>query len=186
MCARWQRTHNGRSPTQPTHVKPCFKLFACIKTIEQFCSVVMIHYPHFLDGWIRHRRMISWPGHIAHMGRWQLGSGCRIPEYCRGLPFPSPGDLPDSGIEPGSPALQADALPSEPPGKPPTFSKATQISVLPARPSPIISVILLLSWSQDITHRFQGFSFFKAVIASYEIHQLKPLLMKVSSCGFRR
>ena len=33
------------------------------------------------------------------------------------LPFPSPGDLPDPGIEPGSPTLQADALPSEPPGK---------------------------------------------------------------------
>ena len=30
------------------------------------------------------------------------------------LPFPSPGDLPDPGIEPGSPTLQADALPSEP------------------------------------------------------------------------
>ena len=34
------------------------------------------------------------------------------------LPFPSPEDLPDSGIEPRSPALQADALPSEPPEKP--------------------------------------------------------------------
>ena len=33
--------------------------------------------------------------------------------------FPSPGDLPDPGIKPGSPALQADVLPSEPPGKPP-------------------------------------------------------------------
>ena len=32
--------------------------------------------------------------------------------------FPSPGDLPDPGIKPGSPALQADSLPSEPPGKP--------------------------------------------------------------------
>ena len=31
---------------------------------------------------------------------------------------PSPGDLPNPGIEPGSPALQTDALPSEPPGKP--------------------------------------------------------------------
>ena len=39
-------------------------------------------------------------------------------EYWSGLPFPSPGDLPDPGIEPGSPALQADSLPSEPPGKP--------------------------------------------------------------------
>ena len=36
-------------------------------------------------------------------------------EYWSGLPFPSPGDLPDPGIEPGSPALRADALPSEPP-----------------------------------------------------------------------
>ena len=34
-----------------------------------------------------------------------------------GLPFPSPGDLPDPGIEPESPALQADSLLSEPPGK---------------------------------------------------------------------
>ena len=39
-------------------------------------------------------------------------------EYWSGLPFPSPGDLSNPGIEPGSPALQADALPSEPPGKP--------------------------------------------------------------------
>ena len=34
------------------------------------------------------------------------------------MPFPSPGDPPDLGIEPGSPALEADALTSEPPGKP--------------------------------------------------------------------
>ena len=37
-------------------------------------------------------------------------------EYWSGLPFPSPGYLPDQGLEPWSPALQADALPSEPPG----------------------------------------------------------------------
>ena len=37
-------------------------------------------------------------------------------EYWSGLPFPSPEDLPDPRIEPRSPALQADALPSEPPG----------------------------------------------------------------------
>ena len=39
-------------------------------------------------------------------------------EYWSGVPFPSPGDVPHPGIEPGSPALQADALTSEPPGKP--------------------------------------------------------------------
>ena len=37
-------------------------------------------------------------------------------EYWSGLPFPSPGDLPNPGIEPGSSTLQADALPSESPG----------------------------------------------------------------------
>ena len=39
-------------------------------------------------------------------------------EYWSGLPFPPPGNLPDPGIESWSPALQADSLPSEPPGKP--------------------------------------------------------------------
>ena len=51
---------------------------------------------------------------------------CRAPpsvgfsrqECLSGLLLPSPGDLPDPGIEPGSPTLLADALPSEPPGKP--------------------------------------------------------------------
>ena len=40
------------------------------------------------------------------------------PEYWSGSPFPSSGDLPNPGEEPRSPALQADSLPSEPPGKP--------------------------------------------------------------------
>ena len=39
-------------------------------------------------------------------------------EHWSGLPCPPPGDLPDPGIEPRSPTLQADPLPSEPPGKP--------------------------------------------------------------------
>ena len=51
---------------------------------------------------------------------------CQVPlsmefsrhEYWSGLPRPPPGDLPDPGIKPGSPALQADSLLSEPPGKP--------------------------------------------------------------------
>ena len=43
-------------------------------------------------------------------------------EYWNGLPFPSPGDLLNSGIEPRSTALQADSLPSESPGKPLLFS----------------------------------------------------------------
>ena len=42
----------------------------------------------------------------------------RQEEYWSRLPFPSPGDLPNPGIKSRSPALQADSLPSEPPGKP--------------------------------------------------------------------
>ena len=47
-------------------------------------------------------------------------------EYWIGLPFPSPRDLPDPGIKPGSPSLQADALTSEPPGKPRSVVKYLQ------------------------------------------------------------
>ena len=45
-------------------------------------------------------------------------------QYRSGLSFPSPGDLPNPGIEPLSPTLQADSLPSKPPGKP-TITKLT-------------------------------------------------------------
>ena len=47
-----------------------------------------------------------------------LSMGFSRQEYWSGLPFPSPGDLSNPGIEPGSPALEADTLTSEPPGKP--------------------------------------------------------------------
>ena len=42
-----------------------------------------------------------------------LSVGFSRQEYWSGFPFPSPGDLPDSGIEPRSPALQADSLPAD-------------------------------------------------------------------------
>ena len=46
-----------------------------------------------------------------------LSMGFPREEYWSGLPFPSSGNLPDPGIKPRSPTLQADPLPSEPPGK---------------------------------------------------------------------
>ena len=46
-----------------------------------------------------------------------LSMGFSTQGYWSGLPLPPPGDLPDPGIELGSPVLQVDALPSEPPGK---------------------------------------------------------------------
>ena len=56
--------------------------------------------------------------------------GCSRPEYWSELPFPSLGDLPDPGIEPGSPALQPDTLPSESSGKPPHFPSAVLLAAV--------------------------------------------------------
>ena len=50
------------------------------------------------------------------------------PEYWSGPPFPSPGDLPNPGMEPGSPALQAAFAPAEPPEKP--FLKETGLNII--------------------------------------------------------
>ena len=52
-------------------------------------------------------------------------------EYWSGLPFPSPGDLLDPGIKPGSPTLQADCLPFEPRGKPLTGREEAPPSAAP-------------------------------------------------------
>ena len=53
---------------------------------------------------------------VAHQALLSMGFSRQ--EYWSGLPFLSPGHLPNPGIEPGSPTLQADSVPSEPPGKP--------------------------------------------------------------------
>ena len=86
------------------------------------------------------------PGFCVH--------GCSRQEYWSGLPCPPPGDLLASGMEPGSPSLQADSLPSEPPRKPyrflfhehpslwsPTFPSLLQcwISSLQRRTHPAVS-----------------------------------------------
>ena len=62
-------------------------------------------------------RLLATPWTVAHQAPLSMEFS-RL-EYWSGLPCPSPGGLPDPGIEPRSPALQAVSLPSEPPGKPP-------------------------------------------------------------------
>ena len=63
-----------------------------------------------------HDRLFATPWTVAYQP--PLSMRFSMQEYCSGLPFPSPGDLGNLGIEPESPTLQADALLSEPPGKP--------------------------------------------------------------------
>ena len=64
---------------------------------------------------LSHVRLSAAPWTVALQAPPSMGFSRH--EYWSGLPFPSPGDLPDPGIEPRSPTLQADALTSEPPGK---------------------------------------------------------------------
>ena len=65
---------------------------------------------------LSHVWLFATPWTVAYQS--PLSVGFSRQEYWNGLPFPSPGDLPNPGMEPGSPALQTDALPSEPPRKP--------------------------------------------------------------------
>ena len=60
-------------------------------------------------------RLFATPWTVAYQAPPSMGFSRQ--EYWSGLPFPSPGDLHDPGIKPGSPTLQADALTSEPQGK---------------------------------------------------------------------
>ena len=61
---------------------------------------------------LRRVRLFATPGTVAHQA--PLSMEFFWQDYWSRLPFPSPGDLPNPGIEPGSPPLQADALPSKP------------------------------------------------------------------------
>ena len=56
-------------------------------------------------------RLFATPWTVAHQAPPSMGFSRQ--EYCSGLPFPSPGDLPYPGLEPRSPAMQADSLPTE-------------------------------------------------------------------------
>ena len=88
-------------------------------------------------------------------------------EYWSGLLFPSPGDLPDPGIESGSLALQADSLPSEPPGKSHALS-LEHTPVLNRKETIYLTVVFLIGKITDdffflmflyLTHFYHGHIF---------------------------
>ena len=67
---------------------------------------------HFKVKLLRCVRLFATPWTVTYQAPPTMGFSRQ--EYWSGLPFPSPGDFPNPGIESRSPALQADALPSEP------------------------------------------------------------------------
>ena len=86
-------------------------------------TTMKLEVAYFLEGkkerkkvkLLSHVRLFATPWTVAYQVPTTMGFSRQ--EYWSGLPFPSPGDLPDPGIEPRSPTLQADSSPSEPPGK---------------------------------------------------------------------
>ena len=73
--------------------------------VAQLCPTLCDLMGYFVTPWI-----------AAHQA--PLSMEFSRQEYWSGVPFPSPGDLPDLGIEPWSPVLQVNSLPFEPPGNP--------------------------------------------------------------------
>ena len=90
-------------------------LFATSLSLFQ-CGLLSGLSPQVKVKSLSHVRLFATPCTVAHQAPPSMGFSRQ--EYWSGLPFPSPGDLPDPEIEPRSPAFQADALTSEPPGKP--------------------------------------------------------------------
>ena len=78
---------------------------------------------------LSHVCLFATPWTVAY--RAPSSTGFSRQEYWSGLPFPSPEDLPNPGIKPGSPALQTDVLLSEPPGKPMKLLSHVQLFATP-------------------------------------------------------
>ena len=81
---------------------------------------------------------------VAHQAPPSMGFSRQ--EYWSGVPFPSPGDLPDPGIEPRSSAWQADALTSEPPGKPMPSHMTTLLKTVKCTLPPSLPLTFLISF----------------------------------------
>ena len=80
---------------------------------------------------LRRVQLFATPWTVAYEA--PLSMGFSRQECWSELPFPSPGDLPNPGIKPGSPALRVDALPSEPPGKPYTRKSQDKLKLYRGR-----------------------------------------------------
>ena len=97
---------------------------------------------------LSHVQLFATPWTVAYQAPPSMGFSGQ--EYWSGLPFPSPGDLPDPGIESGTPAFQAEALTSEPPGKPYRKVTSTRKPSQTHSPSFSHSVLSLPPESTDV------------------------------------
>ena len=111
-----------------SHPTPLCAWFAGIPKGEVQLIMVLLQFLHsrsslfllwkskWLSDMLSHVRLFATPWPVAYQAPPSMGFSRQ--KYQSGLPFSSSGVLPNPGIKPGSPALQTDALPSEPAGKP--------------------------------------------------------------------
>ena len=96
-----------------THNRKFF--FSVVGSLAWKLQIIHLNRSKVKVNSLSHVRLFATPWTVAYQAPPSIGFSRQ--EYWSGLPFPSPGDLPDPGIEPRSPTFQADALTSEPPGK---------------------------------------------------------------------
>ena len=109
---------------------------------------------------LSHVQLFATPWTVAHQAPLSLEFSRQ--EYWSGLPFPSPGDLPDPGIEPGSLAPQADSLPSEPAGKPKSESFSNFcINLMACHVERILKYSLFLCFLRCLLYRNYFFTVWK-------------------------
>ena len=110
----WHAAVHGVTKSWTTAIES-YLFPTCAKRYQSF-SYFICPLPLDLVGWLVGLVITLCPTLVTP---WTLACQAPLPmgfsrqEYWSGLPFPSPGDLPDPGIKPGSPALQADPLPTE-------------------------------------------------------------------------
>ena len=116
---KYRKPHSSFSPVGRHSVNASLFLLVktCCVTLSRSFVVWGLCYvmPRLKGQLLSHVQLFGTPWTGARQA--PLSMGFPRQEYWSGLPFPSPGDLPDPGMEPESPELQADSLPSEPAGK---------------------------------------------------------------------
>ena len=130
-------------------------------------------------------RLFVKPWTVAHQAPLSLGFSRQ--EYWSGLPFPSPGELPDPGLKPRSPPLQADASTSEPPGKPQTKRKQEMNPVLRMEQHWMIGKLEYTNISLRLHNcKFILVWFCNRITLSigYEILPEENLIMEVPNCKY--
>ena len=120
---------------------------------------------------LSHVQLFVTPWTVAYQAPLSIGFSRQ--EYLSGLPFPSPGDLPNPGIEPGSLSLQADALPSEPPGKE---------ALMVQRVKRLSPGLLLVSHKCHVLSHFRAF--LPAILSAWKI-LFSALPMEILFSSFR-